>query len=297
MVFGAITNVTYTAQSDTPRDTYESLSFGGTGSKIKVYDHSQKLYPQDSSDPATGYHHELLFANGRLRSTCASSAYYIDYGDTNFHGRDGDPMPDYSDASPSSAFRYATFRYDLSQFDYTGTFSDGVGAAFDIVLLDTNLDLEGGDYVSSATKVFKDYVQLHGKLIDPGTHNSNNVPYTNAERLTAFANQYNYNTSWFDCNKVRGDAPTLVDYSNPDTTPPLGARSATPAFQSVFTADGLRTHARLRVEVPTFKFKGKILLLRLGLKARSADASEVSVGTVLVQPLKETGGAQQSLDS
>ena len=72
------------------------------------------------------------------------------------------------------------------------------------------------------------------------------------------------------------------------TRDPLHLRSPNAQFQTFFATaingGGTRNHARLRVELPQYKFKKKILLLRLGLKENGAH--EMSVGTILVQPVK-----------
>lgn len=266
-----------------------ALSFVGTDAKITVYDHKQALGV--ASDP---YERELIFANGRLRSTAATSTYYKSYsGFQRLPHRAADAMPDYDDALDDPAeWRYATFRYDLSR-----QASVTESSRLDILLLDTNFTTD--DYTSAPGSfgnrtLKRDYFRLYGKFVDPSEAQTPLYAPPNDQESSG-----NRNTNWFDCNAKRDGYHPQVDYHH---------YSDMLAVVDMNSYDGNGTdiagnHVRLRTYTPlAYPVKGKILLLRLGLKPRSGASvpshligTEVSVGTIMVQPLTNSADAGVSL--
>lgn len=253
---------------------------------ITVYDHEKALGV--ASDP---YERELIFANGRLRSTTGSggtSSYYKSYsGFQQLPHRSSDAMPAYGSLD-TDHWRYATFRYDLSR-------QQGVAESsrLDILLLDTNFTTS--DYTSmpnnSSNRTLKrEYVRLHGKFIDPSDPSDTYAP-------PSTGSSSNRNTNWFDCNAMKSSpgAHAQIQYHSTNIADMLDVVDMAEHEGNGTDLDEARGHVRLRIYTPpAYPVLRKILLLRLGLKPRS-DGTEVSVGTVMVQPIGTYDDAGVSL--
>ena len=164
--------------------------------------------------------------------------------------------------------------------------------AIDIKLVNTNLATSDavyavyraqGDAVSN--REFDDArFKLHGKFIDISDKDSNPAGAQDYDTSTVFKrykpdknNVHNRNTAWFDCNFAMGQGATQATYADPDNTAGVLNKDKTQKVGDDFN---------IRIGLPDYPCKNKILLLRIGLAPpNSTDANNrVYFDTIQVRP-------------